>query len=122
MHKVSPNSAGAMFGSPHRCRPPLLHTDKKEQGSTQGIGIGTSYHQILRAQCVAPRCRRPALLNTDKGRLCQIRASPVAKKIERHHFFMLAFHYTKITCFFDFFNFFNFLILNPMASNQSTIA
>ena len=30
-HKLSPNSAGAMFSSPHRCRrpPPLLNTDKE---------------------------------------------------------------------------------------------
>ena len=30
--------------------------------------MGTRCHQVLRAQCVAPRCRRPpALLNTDQG-------------------------------------------------------
>ncbi len=49
-NKLSPDFAGAMCSSPHRCRPPLL-------------------------------------LNTDKGRLCQIRASPDAKQVERHHFY-----------------------------------
>ena len=29
-HKLSPDSAGVMFSSPHRCRPPpLLNTDKE---------------------------------------------------------------------------------------------
>ena len=56
------------------------------------MGIGTSRHRVLRAQCSASRCRRrPSAAQTvDKGRLCQIRASPDAKQVERHHFFWLA--------------------------------
>ena len=49
-HKLSPNYAGAMCSSPHRCGSPLL-------------------------------------LNTDKGQLYQIWFSPIAKQVERHHFY-----------------------------------
>ena len=50
-HKLSPDSAGAMFCS-HHCRrqSALLNIEKQEHGSTQeGLGIGTSCHQVLRA-------------------------------------------------------------------------
>ena len=36
-----------------------LHQHSKEE-----LGIGTSHHQILRAQCVAPHRRRPSLQTT----------------------------------------------------------
>ena len=72
------------------------------------LGIDTSYHQVLRAQCFPPRCRPPTLLNTDKGRLCQIWFSPVAKQVERHHSFLLAYRCAIITCFLNFFDFFDF--------------
>ena len=37
---------------------------RKSKGLHQqgGLGMGTSCHQVLRAQCVAPRCRSSALL------------------------------------------------------------
>ena len=43
-------------------------TFKKSKGSTQiwELGMATSHHQITRAQCSTPRCRRPPLLNTGK--------------------------------------------------------
>ena len=89
-NKPSLNFAGVM------CCSPLQTISAAQQARARvdiymgmRIGIGTSYHQVLRAQCSAPRCRRPQLLNTiDKGRLCQIRASPDAKQVERHHFFL----------------------------------
>ena len=41
---------------------------KKSRGSTQiwELGMATSHHQIARAHCFPPRCRRPPLLNTGK--------------------------------------------------------
>ena len=41
---------------------------KKSLGATQiwELGMATSHHQITRAQCSTPRCRRPPLLNTGK--------------------------------------------------------
>ena len=87
------------------------------------IGIDTSYHQVLRAQCSAPhiaadhhRCRPPSL-NTDKRRLCQIRASPDAKQVERHHFFWLAYRCAIITFFSKFST---FSILDPPTGHPST--
>ena len=80
------------------------------------IGIDTSYHQVLRAQCSAPRIaslQRPlVLLNTDKGRLCQIRASPDAKQVERHQNFACK-SLRDNHVLFDFFDFFDFRFLIP---------
>ena len=69
--------------------------------------MGTSCHQVLRARCSAPHCRRPpVLLNTDKGATMPDRASHAAKQVERHHF-LLANRCAIITVFFDFFDFFD---------------
>ena len=84
-HEPSPNCAGVMFCSQHRCR-------------------------------------RPSLLNTNKRQLGLIWSSQIAKQVERHHFFLLAFRCAKPTCFFDFFDSFDFSILNHMASYPSTSA
>ena len=51
------------------------------------MGIATSYHQVLRAQCYPPRLIHPTISTADyhrysapiKGRLCRIRPSPDAK-------------------------------------------
>ena len=121
MHKWSPNSAGAMFDSLQRCsRPPkLLNTSiddpfvrpvrlttKKERGSTRiwDLGMGTSHHQIARAQCSAPsiavddHCLTPTRSYTESG-LGSCGSTPP--------FLLLAFRSAKITCFFDFFDFFD---------------
>ena len=45
MNKLSPNSAGAMFGSPQRCRPPLLNTDK---GQLSHIWFSPTAKQVER--------------------------------------------------------------------------
>ena len=49
---------------------------KKSKGSTQiwELGMATSHHQITRAQCSTPRCRRPPLLNTGKRQAMPILA------------------------------------------------
>ena len=51
------------------------------------MGIGTSHHQVLRAQCYHPRSIHPTVSTADhhprstpiRGKLCQIWLSPVAK-------------------------------------------
>ncbi len=87
-HEPSPNCAGAMFCSQHRCR-------------------------------------RPQLLNTDKGKLCQIWLSPAAKQVERHHFYCLhiAFRSAKITVLSEIsiFRFFRFRIAWQAIHRQQVI-
>ena len=118
-HKLPPSPAGAMFGSPLQITSSV--SASKSKVYIRKFGIGTRYHQILRVQCVAPRCRRPALLNTiDKRRLCQIGASPVAKQVERHHFYCLQIAARNAQILFDFFDFFNFSILDPPTGHPPT--
>ena len=59
----------------------------------------------------------PVLLNTDKGRLCQIRASPDAKQVERHHFFLAC---RSLRDNHILFRIFDFSILNPRTSYLPT--
>ena len=76
---------------PIRSSPMVFDIAKKEHGSTQwGLGIATSYHQILRARCFPPACRPSPLLDTNKGQLYQIWFSATAKQAKHHHFLLLA--------------------------------
>ena len=72
------------------------------------------------ALCSCPHRCRPPTLNTDKGRLCQIGASHVAKQGERHHFCCLQIAARNAHILFDSFNFFDFSILNPIRRYAST--
>ena len=49
VNKLSPNSAGAMFGSPQRCRPPLLDIDKGQLGRIRSsqIAMQVERHQFF---------------------------------------------------------------------------
>ncbi len=79
------------------------------------MGIGTSHHQVLRAQYVAPRCRPSALLNTDKGRLCQIGLVQLPSRWSAT-IFCFCFAARNSHCF----RFFNISIQNSMAGHLST--
>ena len=87
------------------------------------IGKDTSCHQVLRAQCSAPRIaaddRHCSRFNTDKGQLCHIWFSPDAKQVGRHHFFIAC---KSLSDYHIPFNISTFSILNLMASYPSTTA
>ena len=81
------------------------------------MGIATSYHQVLRAQCFPPRSIHPTVSAADhlrcsapiRGKLCRIRPSPDAKPGRTPPFSLLDFLRFRMRCsdvfVFDFFNF-----------------
>ena len=116
MNEVSPNLAGAMCCFPVQTISAARHRQARawvDIRMAMRIGIDTSYHQVLRVQCSAPRIaslqRPPVLLNTDKGATKPNQASHAAKQVERHHFYCLQIAARNAHILFDFFDFFDFL-------------
>ena len=81
--------------------------------------MGTSHHQIARAQCSAPS-RRP-LLNTTRGDYAKLGLVLLPRRWNATTLYACL-SLRENHMLFRFFRLFNFLILNPMASNQPTSA
>ncbi len=73
MHKSPPNSAGAMFASPHRSRPPYCSpSTSKSMGlhlhlhGNENLGYAQVTTKFLRARCLPPRSTHPTALQTHR--------------------------------------------------------
>ena len=120
-HKLPPSPAGAMCCSPLQTISAARH---RQARAWVDIYMGMSEDWEW-AQAATKSCGRDVRLPTaddhhcstpTKGRLCQVRASHVAKQVERHHFLLA--NRCAIITFFSTFRLFS--ILNPRASYLPT--